>query len=116
MNVVGWFKSGFSARHKALWNYKRGIARAKRRDFEGALANYTTAIELAGVPAEVIAMALYNRALVYVAAGDDAKGVDDLDAILAMDGAMVIVNVRTMAKQKLAKMESRTRKSNTQKH
>ena len=38
---------------------------AKRRDHEGALANYTEAIELVGVPADVKAMALYNRALVF---------------------------------------------------
>ena len=57
-------------------------------------------------------MVLYNRALVNVAEGDDAKGVDDLETILAMDGAMVIVNIRPMARQKVAKMESRTRKKN----
>ena len=57
-------------------------------------------------------MALYNRALVYVAAGDDSKGVDDLDAVLAMDGEMMIVKVKTMARQKLDKMKSRSSKSN----
>lgn len=112
MNVVSWLKNGFSARRKALWNYRRGMARAKRRDYEGALANYTAAIESAGVPADVTAMALYNRALVHVATGHDAKGVDDLNAILEMDGAIVMVNIRTMAKEKLAKMASRSRKSN----
>jgi hypothetical protein len=111
MNVVGWLKSGFSTRRKALWSYRRGMARAKRCDYEGTLANYTAAIELVGVPADAKTMALYNRVLAYVAAGDDAKGVDDLNAVLAMDGTMVIVNIMTMAKQKLAKMESRTRRS-----
>jgi hypothetical protein len=55
-------------------------------------------------------MALYNRALAYVAAGDDHNGVDDLNAVLAMDA--VLVNVKTMARQKLARMESRSAKSN----
>lgn len=112
MNVVGWLKNTFSARRKALWNYRRGMARANSRDNKGAIVNYTAAIELAGVPADVKAMALYNRALVYVAAGDDSKGVDDLDAVLAMDGEMMIVNVKTMAQQKLDKMKSRSSKSN----
>ena len=112
MNVVGWLKNRFSARCNALWNYRRGMVRAKKRDNKGALAHYTAAIELAGVPTDVKAMALYNRALVYAAIGDDAKGVNDLDAILAMDGAMLFVNIRTMAKQKLVKMESRIRKKN----
>jgi hypothetical protein len=111
MHIVAWLKSGFSTRRKALWSYRRGMARAKRCDYEGALANCTAAIDLASVPADVKAMALYNRALAYVAAGDDAKGVDDLDAVLAMDGTMVILNIMTMAKQKLTKMESRTRRS-----
>jgi hypothetical protein len=61
-------------------------------------------------PSDVKAMALYNRALVHVAAGDDRKGVDDLDAVLAMAEARV--NVKTMARQKLAKLESRFCRSN----
>ena len=98
-------------RRKALRLYRRGMARAKKYDSEGALTNYTAAIESTDVPADVKAMALYNRALVNVAAGADAKGVDDLNAILEMGGTMGLVNITTMARQKLAKMESRTRKS-----
>lgn len=113
MNLLSWLLSSFSVRHKALWNYKRGMARAKMRDHEGALTNYTAAIDSKHVPDDVKAMALYNRALVYVAAGDDPKGVDDLDSVLAMDGGMMIVNVKTLAKQKLDKMNSRSSKSNT---
>lgn len=113
MSLWNWLQSSFSARHRALWNYKRGMALAKRRDHEGALAAYTAAIDLSEVPDDVQAMALYNRALVYVASGDDSKGVDDLDAVLAMAGEVAIVNVQTMAKQKLAKIESRARKSST---
>lgn len=113
MNLLSWLQSIFSARHKAIWNYKHGMTLAKKRDHDGALANYTAAIESTDVPNDVKAMALYNRALVYVAAGDDSKGVDDLDSVLAMDGELVIVNVKTMAKKKLAKMKSRLSKSNT---
>ena len=113
MNLLSWLQSSFSVRQKALWNYKRGMARAKRRDHEGALAKYTAAIDSKDVPDDVKAMALYNRALVYVATGDDSKGVDDLDTVLAMDGGIMIVNVKTMAKRKLGKMKSRCSKSNT---
>ena len=111
MNIIGWLKSGFSVRQKALRIYRRGMARAKKHDYEAAIADYTAAIEMTDVPVDVKAMVLYNRALVYVAAGDDSKGVDDLDAVLAMDRAVVMVNVKAMARQKLAKMESRTLKS-----
>jgi hypothetical protein len=113
MNPLSWLQSSFSVRHNALWNYKRGMARAKRRDHEGALANYTAAIDSTDVTDGVKAMALYNRALVYVAAGDVSKGVDDLDSVLEMEGEMAIANVKTMALQKLDKMKSRNSKSNT---
>lgn len=111
MNLLGWIKGNFSVRRKALWIYRRGMARAKKHNREGALVDYTSAIEMPNVPADVKAMALYNRALVYLAAGDDPKGVDDLGAVLAMDGAMMMINVKTMARQKLAKIESRTREN-----
>ena len=55
-------------------------------------------------------MVLYNRALVHVATGDYRKGVDDLNAVMAMDEAPM--NVKTRARQKLAKREIRSRKSN----
>ena len=54
-------------------------------------------------PADVKAMVLYNRALVHVATGDDQRAVDDFDAVLTMDEAPV--HVKTMARQKLAKMK-----------
>ena len=112
MSFFNWLTGHFSKRGRALSRCKRGVRKARNRDHEGAINDYTTTIGMPNVPADVKAMALYNRALVHFATGDDAKCVDDLDAVLAMDGAMVIVNVRTMAKQKMAKMESRTRPSN----
>lgn len=90
--------------------YKRGMAKAKRNDHQDALEDYTTAIRIPGTPADLLAMVLYNRALVYVAAGDEPKGAADLDAVLAMNEALV--NVKTMARQKLTRMESRTSNSN----
>jgi hypothetical protein len=86
------------------------MAKAKKRDHQGALEDYTTTIGMPGAPAELLAMVLYNRALVYVAAGDERKGAADLDAVLAMNEALV--NVKMLARQKLARMESRASKSN----
>ena len=114
MNFLSWLQSFFSVRHKALWNYRRGMARANKHDYQGALANYTAAIEAVGIPGTMKAMVLYNRALVYVAAGDDPKGADDFDAVLEIDEA--IVNVKSMARHKLALMESRIRKNKANKH
>ena len=110
MDLLGWLKSLFSKRHKALRMYKRGMSRANKHDHLGALADYTAAIESPDLPTDVRAMALYNRALVYVAVGNEPQGVVDLDAVLAMTQAFV--NVKTMARRKLARMESRAVKTN----
>ena len=109
MNIFDWLTGGFSNHGKALSLYKRGMAKAKKHNHQGALEDYTTTIGMPGTPADLLAMVLYNRALVYVAAGDDRKGAADLDAVLAMNEALV--NVKTMARQKLARMESRLSKS-----
>jgi hypothetical protein len=110
MNVLNWLTGHFSNRGKALSLYRRGMARAKKRDHQGAIADYTTTIGLPDTPADVKAMVLYNRALVHMAIGNDRHGSDDLDAVVAMDEAPV--NVKTMARQKLAKLESRSRNNN----
>ena len=109
MSVFNWFAGLFTNRGRAMSHYRRGMAKAKKRNHQGAIDDYTKSIEIADARADVTAMALYNRALVYVAAGDDQKGVGDLDALLAMEDAPV--NVKTMAKQKLQRMENRSRKS-----
>jgi hypothetical protein len=109
MNVFNWFAVRFSNRGKALSLYRRGMAKAKKHDNQGAIHDYTKAIGMPHTPADVRAMALYNRALVHVAAGNDRKGVNDLDAVLAMDRAPL--NVKTMARQKLARKESRFRQT-----
>jgi hypothetical protein len=108
MNIASWLTAQFSTR-KAVSRYKRGMAKTKKRDHQGAIVDYTTTIEMPETPADLKAMALYYRAVVHVAAGDDLKGVGDLDAILAMEGPLV--NVKTMARQKLARMESRSSQS-----
>ncbi len=81
------------------------MARAKKHNHEGAIAEYTTTIDMSDTSAEMKAMALYHRALAHVAAGDERKGIDDLDAVVAM--GETIVNAKTMARQKLAAWESR---------
>ena len=100
----------FSNRGKALSLYKRGMAKAKNHEHQGAIDDYTTALGMPGMPADVKAMVLYNRALVHVASGDLCRGADDLDAVLAMDEAPA--NVKTMARQKLAKRNIRSHKIN----
>jgi hypothetical protein len=92
------------------------MARARKRDHEGAIKAYSATIGMPKAPADVKALALYYRAIVHMAAGDDRKGADDLDAVLAMDEALVTVNIKTMARQKIANIESQSRESNASKH
>jgi hypothetical protein len=85
------------------------MIKAKKRDHQGAIVDYTAAIGIKDTPADVMAMALYHRALEHMAAGDDQKGSDDLQAVLALQESLV--NVKTMARQMLARMTSQATKS-----
>lgn len=62
------------------------MARARRKDFLGAIADYTAAVESPHVPMDVKGMATYNRALAYAAVHEVEKAADDLAAVLAMPG------------------------------
>jgi len=106
MNILDWLSGRFSNRRKALSLYKRGVARARNRNRQGAIDDYTATMAMRDVPEDVKAMALYRRALVHVAAGDEVKGVDDLNGVLAMDEGLC--NVKTMARHRLAGLESRS--------
>ena len=110
MNVYHWFTERFASHDKGLTLYKRGMAKAKSHDREGAIEDYTSTIGMPDTPANIRAMALYNRALVLVASGDNQKGMDDLHTVLRMDESPA--NVKTRARQKLAKMEARSRDRN----
>ena len=109
MNIVGWLQGHFSARGKALCLYRRGMAKAKNRDFRGAIDVYTTTLNVPNAPNDVLAMVLYNRAMAHVANGDDRQCVDDLEAVLQMDDASI--NVKSLARVKLDKVEARSNRS-----
>jgi hypothetical protein len=105
MNMLLWLRGAFSSRGKALSLYKRGMAKANKRNHQGALSDYTATLGLPNVPTDVRAQVLFNRALVFIASGENQKGIGDLDAVLAMDD--LLPDVRTMARLKLARVKSR---------
>ncbi|MBC8356929.1 MAG: hypothetical protein H8E66_33575 [Planctomycetes bacterium] len=109
MNVFKLLTGRFSSRGKALAFYKRGMASSKEHDHQSAIDDYTTAIGLQDVPLDVKAMALYNRALVYAAMGDDAKATADLDAVLDMETALP--KIKAEAKRKLVRMQRGSKKT-----
>lgn len=106
MGLFDLFKGKNSGRDKALSIYKRGMAKAKRDDHQGAIDDYTIAIEMPDIPPDVQAMTLYNRALVHAAAKEIAKAITDIDIVLSMGAASA--DIKKAAQQKLAKIKRRS--------
>lgn len=102
MGFSGWLGGLFSIRGKALSLYQRGMAKAEKHNHTGAIHDYDAALAVADSPKDVRAMTLYNRALVFAAMGDQQKATADLQLVLAMEESLV--NIKTMARQKLARM------------
>ena len=110
MKLLEWLTGRFSGRGKATVLYKRGMAKARKKDQAGAIEDYTAAIAMSETPPDVRAMTLYNRALAYTSAGEEDKGVADLNAVLAMDE--MLTNVKSMARQKLARIAAQSANPN----
>ena len=105
---MAWLDSIFrrDTSHSAMSLYKRGMAKAKKHDQDGAIDDYSAAIDMSDAPPDVKAMALYNRALVHAATRDNIKAIDDLKMLLAM--AAIPTNVRAAADEKLKRIERRS--------
>ena len=111
MSAFNWLTDDFSSRGKALTLYRRGMAKSNDRDHDGAIEDYTTAIDMKDTPGDVKAMTLYNRALVYAASGNKSKATTDLNMVLEMNEAPP--NIKSEAKRKLTRMESKSTKAGT---
>lgn len=86
MSLIRWVMSWLTSRGKAVSLYRAGIAKANKRDYDGAIADYSAAICEPNIPTDVKAMAIYNRALAYSAIHQDAKAAQDLATMLEMPG------------------------------
>ena len=109
MSFFSWLREKFSVRGKAIGIYRRGLNKAKMRDSNGAIFEYSKVIDMLNAPLDVISMALFNRGLVYVANGDSSKGSLDLNKVLDMPRAPS--RVKDMAKQKLMRMHNSTKRN-----
>jgi hypothetical protein len=105
MSFMAWVKSCFSNRGKALALYRSGMAKATKRDYQGAIVDYSEAIASPQIPSDVKGMAVYNRALAYSAIHDDAKAAEDLAALLEMPG--LPDSIRTAAQQRRERLRRR---------
>lgn len=106
MNLFRWVQSLFTRRGHALAEYRSGMKKANQKDFSGAIADYTTAIESDDTPPDVRAMATYNRALAYSALDENEKAASDLDAVLKMPG--VANSVKTAAMRRRERVQQRS--------
>lgn len=77
--------------------------RAKLHKNQSAIADYTAVVDMRAAPADIRAMALYNRALVYHAMAYGSEAIDDLNDVLEM--ADVAENIKTEARRKLVRMQ-----------
>jgi hypothetical protein len=85
--------------------HKRGMARAKRENWEGAVVDYTAVIDSGKASDELIAMARFNRALAYSQQGNHDDAIADLQTVVAMTDAPA--NIVHAAREKLARWEKR---------
>ena len=104
-----WFRKLSPARGRAAWHYRRGMLRAKRGQHTAALEDYGAVIELEHVDEGMLAMALYNRALVYDAQGNRPGAVTDLKRLLLLNAAAE--RVKTEARRRLVRMDQKLARS-----
>jgi hypothetical protein len=85
------------------------MEKANKRDYNGAIADYSAAIQEPSVPTDVKAMATYNRALAYSAIHQDAKAAEDLAAMLEMPG--LSERIKKEAQQRRDRIRRRNEKT-----
>jgi hypothetical protein len=105
MRVFSWLKLVLTTRGRAELLSRRALAKSKKLDHRGAIADYTSAIDLPGMPSERKAALLYNRALEHTAVGETSRAIADLSAVLAMDGTLA--SIKKAAQARLARLERR---------
>ena len=105
MNFFKWLTPSTSIHDVVLSLYKRGLVSAMNHDQKGARDAFTAAIDIRDAPADLRAMALYNRALLSGAANEIRKAIQDLNAVLAMTAAPQ--KVKSAARLRLDRMQRR---------
>jgi hypothetical protein len=104
MNLLRWILPR-SRRGEVMSLYKRGITRAEKHDAAGAMAAYTSAIEMTDAPEDLRAMALYNRALLLAAKGKTEQALADLKLII--DLPITQRDVKLAARRRVERLEHR---------
>jgi tetratricopeptide (TPR) repeat protein len=96
---------------RIAWRHRRGVLRAKRGQHAAALEDYREVIEYDQVDDSMLAMTLYNRALVYDLLGKRAEAIEDLERLQQLSRAPE--RVKTEARRRLLRMDQRLARSDT---
>jgi tetratricopeptide (TPR) repeat protein len=94
-----------SARARAQSLYERGMLKAKKEDYAGAIEDYTALLRVDKAPEDIKAMALFNRGLAFSVTKDIVKAREDLQSVITMHGAPT--NVVSAAREKLERIKRR---------
>jgi tetratricopeptide (TPR) repeat protein len=107
MSIIGSVAGMFSSRAKAEALFARAMEKAKNKDTQGAVDDYTAILNFPKAAPSIKAMALFNRALAYSNAGEYEAAKHDLEAVLLSTD--VPSNVRAAAKAKQERMRKLAR-------
>lgn len=107
MSLPGWLKNVFGGKKTtALDHYKSGIVKAEKRDHDGAIEDYSMAIDHPAADDSLKSMALYNRALVLHVKEQNESAMADLERVIKMHSAHT--KVKNEARSKLDRIRKRT--------
>lgn len=111
MNLFRQIANRFSFRGRALAQVDKGMASAKKDEAVDAIRIYSDVITSKETPRDVMAMALFNRALAYTTTGQLRQATEDLRAVLNMPETMS--KIKKSASDKLVRMERKLKRKET---
>ena len=109
MSFLDPLKRLFSSGGSPAALHKRGMANAKRENWEGAIVDYTAVIDSAKATDELTAMARFNRALAYSQQGNHTAAVAEDGAAGQVVGELAIPAMGEVDRDLLEDRERRRR-------
>lgn len=103
MNFFKRFTDRFTARGRVLALVEQGMKLAKKNESGKAIELYSKVINSLEAPRDVIAMAMFNRALAHSASDNEKEAEQDLKAIMAMPESLT--QIKKSANDKLVRMK-----------
>ncbi|QEG21076.1 tetratricopeptide repeat protein [Mariniblastus fucicola] len=108
MNFIKRFTSSFTTRGRTLAQVEKGMALANKNQSDKAIDIYSAVIASSETPRDVLAMAMFNRALAYTATNKPEEATLDLKAILAMPESFP--KIKRSASDKLVRMQRKIKR------